>query len=230
MRHQPTRWMRPTSSVANTEMHAAMLPKPVFRSLAALIVLATVALPLGCQDEPAVPVLPAVCAPVLDELSPDSGSVEGGTPITLHGYFVTSEDFERDLIIRVGGQEAEVTQVNRSEGCVACDNCIAAYQAEFRDGSSGELSCEDGDQVVGPTNDPGVATCLEWVCDRVCRGQGGWCDHQTGTWYEPAACNEEVVFLSPPADAPGEAEVVVHSSRGSGLGLVFQYVEDDVLP
>jgi len=196
----------------------------------ALAMLVAVQLATGCDDEPVVPVLPAVCAPVLDELTPDSGPVEGGTPATIHGYFVTSEDFERDLSIRVGGQEAEVTQVSRSEGCVACDSCVAAYQAEFREGTSGELSCEDGGQDIGPTNEPGVASCLEWVCDRVCRGIDGWCDHQTGTWYEPDVCSEQVIFLTPPADAAGEAEVVLHSSRGSGLGLVFQYIEDDEKP
>jgi len=67
--------------------------------------------------------------------------------------------------------------------------------------------------------------CIE--CERVCRGENGWSDEDTGVWLLPEACTEQVVFTTPEGDDPGPAAIILTTSRGSGVGLDFTYLAGD---
>ena len=162
------------------------------RATAALsLALCSLFVATSCDEEALTPPL-AVCTPVLDVLEPAYGPLSGGTAVELHGLFIATEQGVRDTRIQVGGAEADVTAVTRSEGCLACDQCILAA-----------LRCAE--------------------CERVCRGETGWNDLDTGVWILPEACDEQVDFTSPAGSAPGPAAVIVTTSRGSGIGLDFTY-------
>ncbi len=162
--------------------------------LLALAAAATV-VGISCDDELLSPPL-AVCVPILDELSPPSGPLGGGTEVTLRGLFITTELEVRDTRIQLGGEEAEVLDVSHDASCLACDQCILTA-----------LRCAE--------------------CTRVCRGEAGWTDIDTGEWLIPEACEEQVDFVTPAGLAPGPAALILTTSRGSGVGLDFNYEEGD---
>ena len=150
---------------------------------------------ISCDDEPLSPPL-AVCVPILDDLSPSSGPLNGGTEVALQGLFITTELGVRDTRIQLDGQEADVLDVFRDTSCLACDQCILAA-----------LRCAE--------------------CTRVCRGESGWTDVETGEWLVPEACVEQVDFVTPAGLSPGPAALILTTSRGSGVGLEFNYTAGD---
>jgi len=103
----------------------------------------------------------AVCNPVLDDLEPGVGPVEGGTVVTVNGLFVATELGVRDVTVHVGGAEAEVTGVFRGGGCGNCDGCIADALrcAECERVCRGEVSWTDDEteEHFAPE------VCEEWV-------------------------------------------------------------------
>jgi hypothetical protein len=60
-------------------------------------------------------------------------------------------------------------------------------------------------------------------CERVCRGLRGWTDTETGAWRDAESCEEWVAFVTPAADAAGEAGLVLTNVHGSAQGLKFTY-------
>ena len=72
-------------------------------------------------------------------------------------------------------------------------------------------------------------------CERVCRGQTTWTDPETGENLPPEACEEWVSFLTPPAEEPGAATVLITNSHGSADDITFLYEDegiddDDLIP
>jgi hypothetical protein len=95
---------------------------PISRTLLLLaLVLAT---GTACED-PNSSLILAVCNPILDDLDPAVGPVEGGTQVTVRGLFVATDLGIRDTTVYIGGAEAEVTGVFRGNGCSNCDACVA---------------------------------------------------------------------------------------------------------
>jgi hypothetical protein len=115
---------------------------------------------VACEEETAVPPL-AVCTPILDSLSPSEGPAEGGTEVTLAGLWVSTELGERDVKVFLGGNEASVTGVFRSEGCSVCDACIEQVLrcAECTLVCRGIDSFED--TLTGEVHE--ATLCEEWV-------------------------------------------------------------------
>ncbi len=70
----------------------------------------------GCEEEAAV-VVAEVCTPIADVLEPASGSIDGGDDVLLSGLFVATSLGERDVLVHIGGEEAEVTGVFRGDTC-----------------------------------------------------------------------------------------------------------------
>ena len=97
-----------------------------------------------------------LCDPVAGEVTPPSGSAEGGVEVLLSGRFVASsyDAFgPLDVAVRFGGVDAEVVAVNTA-GCGACDDCL--LEAEIC------LDCWDvcnGDEPYGEE----TQTCVEEV-------------------------------------------------------------------
>jgi hypothetical protein len=107
-----------------------------------------------------------LCDPVAGELSPATGSPNGQYEVEITGRFVSSsyEGFaEYDVVVRVGSQDAEVTQVER-EGCGACDACLT--DADFC------IDCRDVCDGLEPYGEV-TETCSERVVVRVPPGEPG---------------------------------------------------------
>lgn len=88
-------------------------------------------------------------------------------------------------------------------------------------------------EVTGVFRGPGCEVCDACIeqalrcgeCESVCRGLDSWEDPSTGEVSEPVLCEEWVSFLTPSAEEPGPAELVLMNSRGSEDGLQFLYTE-----
>jgi hypothetical protein len=113
----------------------------------------------GCESS-VVTTAPDACIPVVDALEPAVGSAEGGTTVRLSGLHVGSELGPRDVVVHLGGSEAEVTAVFRGDGCDPCDVCTS----ELFSCAQCERVCrginaykDTADIVWGP------AACEEWV-------------------------------------------------------------------
>jgi len=141
-------------------MYPTSLPgRPALWLLACFSLLSILGL-LACEEETEVPPL-AVCTPILDSLSPSEGPAAGGTEVTLTGLWVSTELGDRDVKVFLGGNEASVTGVFRSEGCSVCDACIEQV-----------LRCAECEPVcrgLAPFDDPlteethEATLCEEWV-------------------------------------------------------------------
>ena len=112
-----------------------------------IVLTALIALGLGttgCEEEQEAPPL-AVCTPLLEGLSPNTGPASGGTEVTLDGLWIATDLGTRDVQVFVGGAEATVTGTSRSDGCTACDACIEQVLrcVECERVCRGELSFED---------------------------------------------------------------------------------------
>lgn len=113
----------------------------------------------GCDDVGGA-VVPAVCAPQIDRLSPFEGPEAGGTAVRIEGRFLGADDETQDVRVRFGGADAEVTDLGRS-GCDACEACATAA-----------LRCNSCDRVCSGLDawtDPDteetwpVEACVEWL-------------------------------------------------------------------
>ena len=105
---------------------------------------------IGCDEETEVPPL-AVCTPVLEGLSPDTGPASGGTQVTLDGLWIATSLGTRDVQVFVGGEAATINATDRSSGCDPCDACIEQVlrctecervckgQDSFEDPTTGEV-------------------------------------------------------------------------------------------
>ena len=94
-------------------------------------------------------------------------------------------------------------------------------------------------EVVSVSRGEGCLACDQCIltalrcaeCERVCRGENGWNDIDSGEWILPDLCEEQVNFITPAATDPGPAALILTTSRGSGVGLDFVYtaggVDDD---
>ncbi|MCP4869860.1 MAG: hypothetical protein GY898_14210 [Proteobacteria bacterium] len=124
-----------------------------------LLALALAAL-TACEEADSSVVL-AVCNPILDDLDPGIGPVDGGTQVTVNGLFVATDLGVRDVTVFVGGAEAEVTGAFRGSGCTNCDACVAEALrcAECERVCRGDASWTDPDteEHFAPE------VCEEWI-------------------------------------------------------------------
>ena len=74
----------------------------------------------ACESEELQGPVPA-CDHLLWGLSPDFGPTTGGTEVTVSGIFIASDE-GRDVVVRVGGTDADVQAMART-GCDACFAC-----------------------------------------------------------------------------------------------------------
>ncbi|MCO4774183.1 MAG: IPT/TIG domain-containing protein, partial [Deltaproteobacteria bacterium] len=74
----------------------------------------------ACEGEVSQGPVPS-CDHVIWEMTPTTGPTSGGTEVVVDGYFIAG-DSERDVVVRVGSTDADVTSMSRV-GCDPCDAC-----------------------------------------------------------------------------------------------------------
>jgi hypothetical protein len=109
-----------------------------------------------------------LCDPSAGDVTPASGTAEGGTEVVLTGRFVSSsyDAFgPLDVAVRFGGIDAEVLTVDTA-GCGPCEDCLVEAEIclDCWDVCNGDTSFEDETstcveevRVVAPASVPGEA-------------------------------------------------------------------------
>ena len=113
----------------------------------------------GCEES-TISFVAEVCTPIIDSLEPAAGPAAGGTDVLLSGLFVSTNLGERDVLVHLGGAEAEVTGVFRGDACDTCDACIAEALrcGECERECRGTLPFTAEDETQYPAQ-----SCEEWV-------------------------------------------------------------------